>query len=138
MAVAFSASATAHSHHPIPFASTRGLLSNYYAFITANAFGVIYALTMVIVGCCIKGEHEGKFSILVYLGDFAMIIALGMTTWYLAGTYACPPGEYNGWCDFYNVSIFFGTLGFVLFAITMCWSFFVEWCPGCCCRYNVD
>ncbi|KAG0180105.1 hypothetical protein DFQ28_001703 [Apophysomyces sp. BC1034] len=29
--------------------------------------------------------------------------------------YRCPPGGYNHWCDFYNVSIFWGFLAFALF-----------------------
>ncbi|KAI7869949.1 hypothetical protein BDF14DRAFT_1777839 [Spinellus fusiger] len=36
--------------------------------------------------------------------------------------YPCPPGGFNHWCDFYNVSIFWGFLSFALFIAAAVWD----------------
>lgn len=36
--------------------------------------------------------------------------------------YRCAPGGYNHWCDFYNVSIFWAMLAFVLFIVAVVWD----------------
>ncbi|KAI9016398.1 hypothetical protein CLU79DRAFT_763667 [Phycomyces nitens] len=37
--------------------------------------------------------------------------------------YRCSPGGYNHWCDFYNVSIFWGFFSFALFIVATGWDF---------------
>ena len=36
--------------------------------------------------------------------------------------YRCSPGGHNHWCDFYNTSIFFGFVSFILYVVLVGWD----------------
>ncbi|ORZ23630.1 hypothetical protein BCR42DRAFT_487562 [Absidia repens] len=76
------------------------------------------------------GGNTGKVKRPVaFVTDTALSVMFGVSSFYQFATYNCPPGRYNGWCDFHNTGRFFLLSLFLSYAIMMCWDLF----GGCNC-----
>lgn len=54
--------------------------------------------------------------------DLLLAILWGIGTIVEIAKFPCSPGGYDHWCDFYNVSIFWGMLSLVLFLMAAGWD----------------
>lgn len=59
---------------------------------------------------------------LMMAADVVLAVMWGVGIIIEAAKYKCPPGQHNGWCDFYNVSIFFGFLCFAGLLVAAAWD----------------
>ncbi|KAF7728280.1 hypothetical protein EC973_006454 [Apophysomyces ossiformis] len=55
--------------------------------------------------------------------DLLLAVMWGIGVIIEIAKYHCPPGGYDKWCDFYNVSIFWGMLAFALYIVAVAWDF---------------
>lgn len=60
--------------------------------------------------------------VILILCDLLMALLWGIGIIVEIAKYNCPPGQHNGWCNFYNTSIFFGFVSFVLYVVTLGWD----------------
>lgn len=54
--------------------------------------------------------------------DLLLAILWGIGVIVEVAKFNCPPGQHNHWCDFYNVSIFFGFVAFASFIVAVVWD----------------
>ncbi|CAG8684253.1 727_t:CDS:2, partial [Acaulospora morrowiae] len=54
--------------------------------------------------------------------DLVLVVSYGCLMVYLIKGFSCKPGTEDGWCDFYNFSIFFTVLCFLLYVVSFFWD----------------
>ncbi|CAG8489844.1 4431_t:CDS:2 [Acaulospora morrowiae] len=54
--------------------------------------------------------------------DSVLAVSYGCLMVYLIKGFSCKPGTEDGWCDFYNFSIFFTVLSFLLYVVSFFWD----------------
>jgi hypothetical protein len=60
--------------------------------------------------------------VILILCDLLMGLLWGIGIIVEIAKFRCPVGGYNHWCDFYNTSIFFGFVSFVLYVVMIGWD----------------
>lgn len=68
------------------------------------------------------GKTEKMKRTILILCDLLMTLLWGIGIIVEIAKYSCKPGQYSGWCNFYNTSIFFGFLSFVLYIVMLGWD----------------
>lgn len=120
----FQASANTWSNRDsIPFESV-ALLFFFYA---AEWFAFIWSAFCTYVCLSVKfgSQNVGNIKPSVVLAmDTLLAIVLGIGISMEIGTYTCPAGGFNGWCNFYNVGLCFGMMLFLSFGVSALWHLF--------------
>lgn len=62
--------------------------------------------------------------------DLVMALLWGIGVIIEVAKYSCKPGTLDGWCDFYNTSIFFGFLSFAIYIVLVGFDVFGSLCGG--------
>ncbi|CAM0142466.1 unnamed protein product [Umbelopsis sp. WA50703] len=124
--IGFAAGASSYSHQPVPF-DNKALFYFLWAWAIISLFWVFFHI-FIFLSRSIRGGKKISRIILI-LVDLIFAVIWGVCVIVEIAQYKCPPGQHYGWCDFYNVSIFWGMLAFVAFAITFFWDIF-----GACAR----
>lgn len=74
------------------------------------------------------GSAERLNRVILILCDLLMTLLWGIGIFVEVIQYQCKPGTLDGWCNFYNTSIFFGFLSFAIYIVLLGWDSF-----GCLC-----
>ncbi|GAB5588273.1 hypothetical protein Unana1_03173 [Umbelopsis nana] len=119
--IGFAAGASPYSHQDVPF-DNKALFYFLWAWAIISIFWVFYQI-FIFLSRRIRGGRKLSRIILI-LVDLVFAVIWGVCVIVEIADYKCPPGQHYGWCDFYNVSIFWGFLAFVAFAITFFWDIF--------------
>ncbi|KAG2234288.1 hypothetical protein BDF21DRAFT_492290 [Thamnidium elegans] len=115
----FAAGASPATGEDVPFDSSACF---YYLFAVAvlsiiySAYHVGYYLFRRL------GKAEKMKRTILILCDLLFTLLWGIGIIVEIAKFTCKPGQYNKWCDFYNTSIFFGFLSFVLYIVTLGWD----------------
>ncbi|KAH8550951.1 hypothetical protein BGW37DRAFT_496653 [Umbelopsis sp. PMI_123] len=119
--IGFAAGATPYSHQPVPF-DNKALFYFLWAWALISIVWVFFHI-FIFISRSVRGGK--KISRLILIGvDFVFAVIWGVCVIIEAAQYKCGPGQHYGWCDFYNVSIFWGFLAFFSFALTFFWDIF--------------
>ncbi|KAI8372698.1 uncharacterized protein BYT42DRAFT_615911 [Radiomyces spectabilis] len=117
----FQAGASPWSNE-MPFQNNVGLLYYVYA-ICCVAF--IWSSFMVYVYLTRRYRQANNLKRGVALAvDAILATLLGVGVCFESATYACTPGQYHGWCDFFNTGLFFGMLLFASYTFSSLWDLF--------------
>ncbi|KAG1497470.1 hypothetical protein G6F46_000707 [Rhizopus delemar] len=99
----FAAGASPYSGKPIPFDSS----TCFYFLFAVAVMSIIYS----------------GFHVFLYLfRRFGNVALWGIGIIVEIMQYRCSPGGHNHWCDFYNTSIFFGFVSFILYVVLVGWD----------------
>ncbi|SAM02020.1 hypothetical protein [Absidia glauca] len=126
-ALGFQIGASPYSGIPSVF---RDLKLQYYTY-SVDVLSLLWAMFMIYVYLTRRfGGNTGKVKRpIAFAMDTSLAILFGVATFYQFASYNCPPGRYNGWCDFHNTGRFFLLSLFLTYSIMMCWDLF----GGCSC-----
>ncbi|KAI8332351.1 hypothetical protein BC941DRAFT_474132 [Chlamydoabsidia padenii] len=117
----FAAGASPKSGQPVPFDSP-ACFYYLYAVAIITIFWTLYHIGYYMFRRFSKGT---KMNRPIMLGmDLLLAILWGIGVIVEVAKYRCPPGGHDGWCDFYNVSIFFGFVDFAGFIAAVAWDTF--------------
>ncbi|KAF7730418.1 hypothetical protein EC973_002225 [Apophysomyces ossiformis] len=120
-AFGFQVGATPYSHQPMPF-STKGLLYYVYAICWVS---FLWSLFMIFVYLTRRFGHAGKVKRpLLFVVDLLLAAMFGVGIFYEIAEYRCPPGYYDGWCNFFNTGLFFLMSLFVTYVLLALWDLF--------------
>ncbi|KAI8333107.1 hypothetical protein BC941DRAFT_504900 [Chlamydoabsidia padenii] len=113
----------------IPFLFQEAKLQ-YYTY-AIDLVSLLWALFMIYVYLTRRfGSNTGKVRRpIAFAVDTALAALFGVATFYQFASYNCPPGYYNGWCNFHNTGKFFLLSLFLSYIIMMFWDLF----GGCTC-----
>ncbi|CAG8507474.1 1921_t:CDS:2 [Diversispora eburnea] len=88
-----------------------------------SCVSILVSLFFLILYCSRRWFKKNKIQRwLLLIIDLTLGISFGCLMVFLIKGFSCKPGSENGWCDFYNTSIFFNVLCFVLYAISFIWD----------------
>ncbi|KAG0174413.1 hypothetical protein DFQ28_007683 [Apophysomyces sp. BC1034] len=120
-AFGFQVGATPYSQQPMPF-STKGLLYYVYAICWVS---FLWSLFMIFVYLTRRFGHAGKVKRpVLFAVDVLLAAMFGVGIFYEIAEYRCPPGDYNGWCNFFNTGLFFLMSLFVTYVLLALWDLF--------------
>ncbi|RIA92415.1 hypothetical protein C1645_765248 [Glomus cerebriforme] len=88
-----------------------------------SAVSIIYSFGHLILYCLRRWGSKNKaprWSLM--LVDVILGACFGTLMVFLIKDSKCKPGDLNGWCNFYNTSIFFTVLAFLTYAISFLWD----------------
>ncbi|KAG2215972.1 hypothetical protein INT45_003172 [Circinella minor] len=120
-AFGFQVGATPYSGHDMPF-SKIGLLYYIYAICW---FSFIWSLFNIYVYLTRRFGKGSKIKRPVSILMDCFIAALfGVGTFYEFAMYKCPPGAYDGWCNFFNTGSFFLVTLFATYVLQTLWDVF--------------
>ncbi|KAI8143053.1 hypothetical protein BJV82DRAFT_613329 [Fennellomyces sp. T-0311] len=120
-AFGFQVGATPHSGQEIPF-SRHGLLYYVYAICW---FSFLWSLFNIYVYLTRRFGSAGKIKRPISIIMDTFLAALfGVGTFYEFAIYRCPPGYYDGWCNFFNTGLFFCVSLFLTYVIQTLWDIF--------------
>ncbi|KAI9272690.1 hypothetical protein BDA99DRAFT_498980 [Phascolomyces articulosus] len=120
-AFGFQMGATPYSGHEMPF-SRVGLLYYVYAICW---FSFLWSLFNIYVYLTRRFGQAGKIKRPVsILMDCFLAALFGVGTFYEFAMYKCPPGTYDGWCNFFNTGLFFCVSLFLTYVIQTLWDVF--------------
>ncbi|KAI9593299.1 hypothetical protein BDF19DRAFT_448256 [Syncephalis fuscata] len=123
----FLAGASSYSGKDSPF-SGHTAVDLYYA-VSSISCAVSLSLVCFMLFRWIKpGKDIGQYTI--FLIDLIMTCIWGADVFIIIGTQKCHIGSLNGWCDFFNTSIFFGVMAFLSYCVAMGWDVFTSCCGG--------
>ncbi|KAI8071581.1 hypothetical protein BC940DRAFT_233987 [Gongronella butleri] len=115
----FAAGASPYSGEPVPFDSAACF---YYLFAVA-ILSIIWSCFQMSHYCMRRFSKSAKMNRPIMLGiDLLLTLLWGIGVIVEVAKYNCPPGTHNGWCNFYNVSIFWGFLAFASFIAAVGWD----------------
>ncbi|KAI8089078.1 uncharacterized protein BX664DRAFT_279798 [Halteromyces radiatus] len=115
----FAAGASPKSGQPVPFDSAACF---YYLFAVA-ILTIIWTVFHMGYYLFRRFAKYTKMKRPLMLGiDLLLAILWGIGVIVEVAKYHCSPGGYDGWCDFYNVSIFFGFVCFAGFIGEVAWD----------------
>ena len=133
-AIGFLAGATPYSGQLSPFSSSSQAQALTYAIYALGGLTGIWALSWFfsdIVKCCIPRAAQSRgVTTLVILIDLLLCAAWLAVIIVMIANYTCAPGSLNGYCNWFNTSLFFGILDAALLLFGIAWLM----CCGCCCR----
>ncbi|GET04235.1 hypothetical protein GLOIN_2v1615692 [Rhizophagus clarus] len=88
-----------------------------------SVVSIIYSFGHLIFYCFRRWGHKNKAPrwLLMFI-DAILGASFGTLMVFLIKDFRCKPGDLNGWCDFYNTSIFFTVLSFVTYAVSFIWD----------------
>jgi cation transport ATPase len=133
-ALGFLAGATPYSGRDNPFDS-KTIFPFLYVVGAVSILAALFFVTFFLIRAVYpKKKKLNRF--LVFFIDIVLALAWGVLMVFMIAKYPCAVGANNGWCDFFNTSIFFAVASFVLFALSAFWDMFGS-CfgsAGCCCR----
>ncbi|CAO3633696.1 unnamed protein product [Cunninghamella echinulata] len=115
----FAAGASPFSGEGVPFYTAACF---YYLFAVAilTIFWTLYHIGYFCFRRFAKGTKMNRPFMIATDTLFAILWGIGMIV--EVAKFNCPPGEYNGWCHFYNVSIFWGFVCFASFIGAAVWD----------------
>ncbi|KAL9550692.1 hypothetical protein PS6_005403 [Mucor atramentarius] len=76
------------------------------------------------------GKADKMKRVILIMCDLLMALLWGIGIIVEIAKYNCPPGQHSGWCNFYNTSIFFGFISFVIYVVLLGWDAFGGLCGG--------
>ncbi|KAI9494129.1 hypothetical protein BDB00DRAFT_819710 [Zychaea mexicana] len=115
----FAAGASPYSGNEVPFDSS----ACFYFLYAVAILTIIWAMFHLSFYCYRRVAHGNKMNRVLMSGiDLLLTILWGIGTIVEIAMFPCGPGDNNGWCDFYNVSIFWGMLSFALFIAAVGWD----------------
>jgi hypothetical protein len=74
------------------------------------------------------GKAEKIKRMILILCDLFMALMWGIGIIVEIAKYTCKPG--SKWCNFYNTSIFFGFISFVIYIVMLGWDAYGAMCAG--------
>ncbi|KAI7884569.1 hypothetical protein K492DRAFT_158215 [Lichtheimia hyalospora FSU 10163] len=114
----FAAGASPYSGDDVPFDNA----ACFYFLWAVAILTIIWSFFHLSYWCYRRVAHGNKFNRVIMTGiDLLLAILWGIGTIVDIAKYPCSPGD--AWCNFYNVSIFWGMLSFVLFMVAVGWDF---------------
>ncbi|KAI7890208.1 uncharacterized protein EV154DRAFT_511881 [Mucor mucedo] len=119
----FQASASTWSGKNVPFKS----VSLFYFFYAIEWLSFIWSAFCIYVSLSMKMNKTATGNIkpaIVFAVDTLLAALLGIGISTEIGTYTCPAGGFNGWCNFYNAGLCFGMMLFLSFGISALWDLF--------------
>lgn len=115
----FSAGATPYSKQPIPFDNK----ATFYVLYAIAGISFAYSAYHVILYLFRRFGNGRKLKRYMLIGfDFILALMWGICIIIEIIKYQCPPGDLDGWCDFYNTSIFFGFISFAMYVLILGWD----------------
>jgi len=88
-----------------------------------SAVSIIYSFGHLVFYCLRRWKNKNKMPRwLLMLIDAVIGASFGTLMVFLIKDFTCKIGSLNGWCDFYNTSIFFTVLAFVTYAVSFIWD----------------
>ncbi|KAG0165993.1 hypothetical protein DFQ28_007952 [Apophysomyces sp. BC1034] len=115
----FAAGASPFSNHPVPLPNQACF---YYLFAVA-ILSILWTAFHLGFFCYRRFFHGHKLRRPVMIGiDLLLAVMWGIGVIIEIAKFRCPPGGFDKWCDFYNVSIFWGMLAFVLYIAAVAWD----------------
>ncbi|ORY95944.1 hypothetical protein BCR43DRAFT_516013 [Syncephalastrum racemosum] len=121
-AFAFQAGASPYAMRPMPFSENMALVYFVYALFwisfTWSLFEIYVYLTRL------RGRGGKVKRIIAFAVDAILAALMGVGVCYEIALYKCPPGQYDGWCDFFNTGLFFGVSLFSTYILTALWDLF--------------
>ncbi|CAO3629303.1 unnamed protein product [Cunninghamella blakesleeana] len=111
-----------YSHVPFVFEDAK---LQYYTY-AIDLIAFLWAAFMIFVYLTRRfGTNSGKVKRpIAFAVDTVLAAAFGVASFYQFATYNCPPGYYDGWCNFHNTGKFFLLSLFISYVINMFWDFF--------------
>ncbi|KAI8051111.1 hypothetical protein BDF22DRAFT_656555 [Syncephalis plumigaleata] len=123
----FLAGASSYSGESSPF-SGRTAVDLYYVVSSISCAVSLFLLGFMLLRWIKPGRVIGQYT--QFLIDLIMACIWGADVFIIIGTQKCPVGSRNGWCDFFNTSIFFGVVAFLTYAMAMGWDVYFNCCGG--------
>ncbi|CEP14996.1 hypothetical protein [Parasitella parasitica] len=121
----FAAGASPHSGVDVPFDSK----ACFYFLFAVAIMSIIYSGYHIIFYFFRRfGKAHKMKRVILILCDLLMALLWGIGIIVEIAQFKCPPGQHSGWCDFYNTSIFFGFVSFVLYVVLLGWDAFGGMC----------
>ncbi|KAI7848012.1 hypothetical protein BDC45DRAFT_610651 [Circinella umbellata] len=115
----FAAGASPYSGSDVPFDSA----ACFYFLFGVAILTIIWTLFHLSFWCYRRISHGHKMNRVLMGGiDLLLAILWGIGTIVEIAMFPCAPGDNDGWCDFYNVSIFWGMFSFALFLAAVGWD----------------
>ncbi|CDS07850.1 hypothetical protein LRAMOSA01799 [Lichtheimia ramosa] len=115
----FAAGASPFSNHDFPLDTP----ACFYFLYAVAIITIIWTFFHLFFYCYRRIAHGHKLNRVLMTGiDLLLAILWGIGTIVEIAKFPCPPGGYDKWCDFYNVSIFWGMLSLVLFLMAVGWD----------------
>ncbi|KAI9275670.1 hypothetical protein BDA99DRAFT_496163 [Phascolomyces articulosus] len=115
----FAAGASPYSGQDVPFDSA----ACFYFLFAVAILTIIWTLFHLSFWCYRRLSHGHKMNRVLMGGiDLLLAILWGIGTIVEIAMFSCKPGDLDGWCNFYNVSIFWGMLSFALFLAAVGWD----------------
>uniref|UniRef100_A0A1D1Y3I9 MARVEL domain-containing protein n=1 Tax=Anthurium amnicola TaxID=1678845 RepID=A0A1D1Y3I9_9ARAE len=88
-----------------------------------SAVSIIYSFGHLLLYCFRRWGHKNKAPRwLLMLCDAIIGASFGTLMVFLIKDSGCKPGALQGWCDYYNTSIFFTVLAFTTYAVSFVWD----------------
>ncbi|KAI8051110.1 hypothetical protein BDF22DRAFT_744715 [Syncephalis plumigaleata] len=129
--VGFLGGASPYSSYDIPFSSSWFITVTLVAAILTIVLNLLYLVHTfrIIRSSQLNMDRKGRLWIVNWRTRDALVALMDvvMTATWMAGLvgiyqHKCSPGSLNGWCDFYNTSILFGTISLVIQLIVTTWE----------------
>ncbi|RHZ56301.1 hypothetical protein Glove_402g53 [Diversispora epigaea] len=116
----FMIGAPLSSNKPTPSGANK--IAIIFTYIVSG-ISIVVSLFFLIIYCSRRWLKKNKIQRWLLLAiDLILGASFGCLMVFLIKGFSCKPGSENGWCDFYNTSIFFNVLCFVLYAISFFWD----------------
>ncbi|KAJ1959129.1 hypothetical protein IWQ62_004736 [Dispira parvispora] len=119
-ALAFPAAANAYSDRSNPFSDKSP--TNYLYFVSGLSIVVSLFFFLSFFWRFKRLWSQKQRCWGLFIADFMMVLFWLSSVAVLLAKNTCAVGTHNGWCDFYNIGIFFGFLALVCFLITTIWN----------------
>ncbi|KAL1920647.1 uncharacterized protein VTP21DRAFT_1024 [Calcarisporiella thermophila] len=118
-AFGFILGATPYSKRSIPFNNPAMVYFSYFV----GAFSILVSLAFIVHSAARSASRVNKIPRFGQIGiDTLMTLLWVIVAIVQLAKFPCPIGGHNGWCDFYNTSIFFSLLCMVIFAVMLGWD----------------
>jgi hypothetical protein len=117
-AFGFLVGAKPYSGEGIPSLISKAVVVLMYIFSAVSILVSLFFIIHYFVRRCYRNVKLHRFIIIVI--DLLLGLAFGIIVFVMILHNTCKPG--SRWCDFYNTSIFFGMLAFVLYAGSIFWD----------------
>ncbi|KAF1800351.1 hypothetical protein FB192DRAFT_1380282 [Mucor lusitanicus] len=123
----FAAGASPFSGEGVPFDSS----ACFYFLFAVAIMSIIYSGYHIIFYFFRRfGKADKMKRVIMIMCDLLMALLWGIGIIVEIAKYTCPPGQHSGWCNFYNTSIFFGFISFVIYVVLLGWDAFGGMCGG--------
>ncbi|KAK9764217.1 hypothetical protein K7432_008461 [Basidiobolus ranarum] len=120
-AFGFSVGASAYSGRSTPF-SDKSAIKFLYIWSAISIVAFTYFLLNMLNRRVRSGAKIPRKWLLI--ADIVLAICWGFDVVFLIAKNHCPVGKLDGWCDFFNTSIFFAVLTFAVTIISIFWDMY--------------